>query len=581
MSAASPESPPQTNLFGGDITPPKPSSTSDNNATNDKEQSRWFEEDDELLLSTLLVGEGNDGDCDSNKRNGDLDQRLQRMRIFLQEDLSRASTKGGASDKWWDFITETAISSGFTCAARSSPSSIVSGDEGDYNNKNNAETTTSSLPKSFNTMEGQLHLQAVVELLGISKERAVKITLATLRSFASLNPSSGSGRKNFGEGGGPGNNNDSYSGDFSSDLRSLLGTRDLFTLVLNRHRQQFLARLRIITECLRLEQAYNKSGNGDDDDDDVNDDDGSSNNYDYYEGISKTCSTLLDEFDSLLVVNGNKRGLFQHLLMLATGPSLPGLGDGRELPYSVGRLTTTGREYQRNLSATNGMGLDQESNLAIRNEAAEALLMLLYDRIDNGVQRLDLFLLMEAAKCCPMFEFGMSALDYAKKGGVIGNRRGVTASMYYFDGQQDTRVATMDKMQSRLNGIWSLLCSECMGLWRANNTNNGDWLKQHPLFAGLDDNIEGGSFSLRVKANDGLRSKTQIELEAICQELRELGNPDEDYQVGDMLYFPTPDRKGQFGGVILQLTDLAVLFDFNHPLAGQPVTFEVHLIGVL
>jgi FKBP-type peptidyl-prolyl cis-trans isomerase SlpA len=24
-----------------------------------------------------------------------------------------------------------------------------------------------------------------------------------------------------------------------------------------------------------------------------------------------------------------------------------------------------------------------------------------------------------------------------------------------------------------------------------------------------------------------------------------------------------------------------VLFDFNHPLAGQPVTFEVQLIGVL
>jgi len=24
-----------------------------------------------------------------------------------------------------------------------------------------------------------------------------------------------------------------------------------------------------------------------------------------------------------------------------------------------------------------------------------------------------------------------------------------------------------------------------------------------------------------------------------------------------------------------------ILFDFNHPLAGQPVTFEVQLIGVL
>ena len=25
----------------------------------------------------------------------------------------------------------------------------------------------------------------------------------------------------------------------------------------------------------------------------------------------------------------------------------------------------------------------------------------------------------------------------------------------------------------------------------------------------------------------------------------------------------------------------AVLFDFNHPLAGQPVTFEVRVIGIL
>ena len=27
--------------------------------------------------------------------------------------------------------------------------------------------------------------------------------------------------------------------------------------------------------------------------------------------------------------------------------------------------------------------------------------------------------------------------------------------------------------------------------------------------------------------------------------------------------------------------DGAVLFDFNHPLAGHPVTFEVHVIGIL
>lgn len=65
------------------------------------------------------------------------------------------------------------------------------------------------------------------------------------------------------------------------------------------------------------------------------------------------------------------------------------------------------------------------------------------------------------------------------------------------------------------------------------------------------------------------------------KELRELGDPHEDYAVGDVVQFPTPDRKGSFGGVVLQLGEEAVLFDFNHPLAGQPVTFEVQLIGVL
>ena len=65
------------------------------------------------------------------------------------------------------------------------------------------------------------------------------------------------------------------------------------------------------------------------------------------------------------------------------------------------------------------------------------------------------------------------------------------------------------------------------------------------------------------------------------KELRELGDPNEEYRVGDVVHFPTPDRKGQFGGVVVQLGDDAVLFDFNHPLAGQPVSFEVQLIGVL
>lgn len=69
------------------------------------------------------------------------------------------------------------------------------------------------------------------------------------------------------------------------------------------------------------------------------------------------------------------------------------------------------------------------------------------------------------------------------------------------------------------------------------------------------------------------------------QELLDMGPDNEQYAVGDALQFPTPDGKGQFAGVILDFRSDAkgdaVLMDFNHPLAGQPVTFEVQLIGVL
>jgi FKBP-type peptidyl-prolyl cis-trans isomerase SlpA len=70
--------------------------------------------------------------------------------------------------------------------------------------------------------------------------------------------------------------------------------------------------------------------------------------------------------------------------------------------------------------------------------------------------------------------------------------------------------------------------------------------------------------------------------------LRDMGDPHETYKVGDVVEFPTPDGQGKFAGTVLQVRKPeagegqdAVLFDFNHPLAGLPVTFEVHVIGVL
>ena len=66
--------------------------------------------------------------------------------------------------------------------------------------------------------------------------------------------------------------------------------------------------------------------------------------------------------------------------------------------------------------------------------------------------------------------------------------------------------------------------------------------------------------------------------------LAELGDPDAEYHVGDVVQFPTPDGQGSYAGVVREVSapeDDWALFDFNHPLAGQAVTFEVQVIGVL
>ncbi len=59
------------------------------------------------------------------------------------------------------------------------------------------------------------------------------------------------------------------------------------------------------------------------------------------------------------------------------------------------------------------------------------------------------------------------------------------------------------------------------------------------------------------------------------------GDADADYAVGDVVEFPAPEGPGRFAGVVRECGDDWLLFDFNHPLAGQAVRFDVHVIGVL
>ena len=63
--------------------------------------------------------------------------------------------------------------------------------------------------------------------------------------------------------------------------------------------------------------------------------------------------------------------------------------------------------------------------------------------------------------------------------------------------------------------------------------------------------------------------------------LHEMGDPDAEYALGDVVHFPTPDGQAGYAGVVRERGPDWLLFDFNHPLAGQPVRFEVHVLGVL
>ena len=96
---------------------------------------------------------------------------------------------------------------------------------------------------------------------------------------------------------------------------------------------------------------------------------------------------------------------------------------------------------------------------------------------------------------------------------------------------------------------------------------------------GLDEGARE-SFELPAGAAFGPRNPEMLQRVKLSL-LKELGDPDSEYEVGDVVQFPTPDGQGVYAGVVRELGADTLLFDFNHPLAGRPVTFEVHLIGVL
>ena len=92
---------------------------------------------------------------------------------------------------------------------------------------------------------------------------------------------------------------------------------------------------------------------------------------------------------------------------------------------------------------------------------------------------------------------------------------------------------------------------------------------------------EGAHETFELSPAEGFGERNPELIQLVSKKtLDENSVPDADYQVGDLVDFAAPGG-GRFAGVLREMREDAALFDFNHPLAGQTLKFEVQLISVL
>ena len=62
--------------------------------------------------------------------------------------------------------------------------------------------------------------------------------------------------------------------------------------------------------------------------------------------------------------------------------------------------------------------------------------------------------------------------------------------------------------------------------------------------------------------------------------LKEGRDVDTEFNPGDVIEFNAPGG-AQYAGVLQSINEEGAWFDFNHPLAGRPVTFEAQIVAIL
>ena len=92
---------------------------------------------------------------------------------------------------------------------------------------------------------------------------------------------------------------------------------------------------------------------------------------------------------------------------------------------------------------------------------------------------------------------------------------------------------------------------------------------------------EGARASFEIAAGEAFGPRNPDMVQRVARRLLDQMSDATEYQLGDVVRFPTPDGQGGYAGVVREIGEDWLLFDFNHPLAGQPVRLDVHVIGIL
>ena len=97
---------------------------------------------------------------------------------------------------------------------------------------------------------------------------------------------------------------------------------------------------------------------------------------------------------------------------------------------------------------------------------------------------------------------------------------------------------------------------------------------------------EGSRATFELAAGEAFGERNPDMLQWMARQvLIDMGKEGVQHEVGDVVQFSSPEGQGQFAGSVQRFKSDEngefVLLDFNHPLAGKPVTFEVQVLGIL